>query len=353
MMLSMASLTRLWRILMLYSSMLLLASQAGAEDEVSAEEEQGRALAVEAMAHYKSGEYHEALEKFDEARAVYPSGQVLRMSGYTLMALGRWLEAADRLEEALDNQLKPLSPQDGDHANAQLRKVLEHIAVVTVTSTVAGATASIDDGEERMLPTTVRLDPGKHGFVVSAADRVDARVEQDLGAGERTTLTLDPELPNAEPRPLAATKPRPEPEPEDGDAFGWFPGQGPLGLVMAGAGIVAGGVALGLGIHGLDLRDAVQENIDAHQQNYDAECRDDSELCRYDITLINRDGERAADFQNAAMVTGIVALGLFAVGTTFFLMSDDSPLAPDDGGDELALACGPWMAPGLGCAGSF
>ncbi|HZO15846.1 MAG TPA: PEGA domain-containing protein [Polyangiaceae bacterium] len=328
--------------LLVAAVLLLVASGAQAQDDAEAK---GRELATEAMGHYKEGAYEQALEKFEAARKVYPSGQVLRLTGYTLMALGRWLQAADALEEALASKLKPLNADDAQHASDQLKKVMEHVAVVTVTSRVAGARVSIDEGAERPLPATVRVDPGNHNFVVSAAGHEDASATPELGAGERITLTLDPKRRPRRARPL----PQPEPEPveDEGGTFGWFPGQGVVGLVTAGVGLALGGVAIGTAIYGLTLRDAVQENIDAHNVEYDPQCRRYTELCRYDIELINRDGQRAADYQNVAMVTGIVGAALFASGLTLFLLSDDSPLAP-----EVSLACQLGVA-GAACAGAF
>jgi tRNA (guanosine-2'-O-)-methyltransferase len=256
------------------------------------------------------------------------------MTGYTMMALGRWLEAADVLEQSLETQLKPLEDDDAEHARSQLKKVLEHVAVVTVTSRVAGARVSIDSGPQREVPATVRLEPGEHSFVVTARGLEPASETQELGAGERTTLTLDPRkrgIKGPPPKP----KPGPRPEPEaSSTSYGWFPGQGVVGLVTAGVGIVAGGVALGTGIYGLTLRDSVDENIEAHKLQYDPQCTNHSELCRYDIELINRDGERAADYQNAAMVTGIVGVVLVAGGLTLFFMSDSD-------GMNLETACVP------------
>jgi tetratricopeptide (TPR) repeat protein len=326
----------------------LISLPAEAQPEI--DEENGRALATEAMAFYKEGSYEQALAKFREAREVYPSGQVLRMTGYTLMALGRWLEAADVLEAAIAAKLKPLESDDAEHAKMQLKEVLEHIAIVTVTSKVSGARVAIDDESPRKLPATVRLDPGGHNFVVSAPGHEDASASPELGAGERTTITLDPKKRVAK-RPRPASEPAPRTE-ESGTTFGWFPGQGIVGLVMAGVGVAAGGVALGVGIHGLSLRDSVQEQTDAHYALYGEQCTQQADLCRANIGILNAEGERAADYQNAAMVTGIVGVVLFAGGLTLFLMSDMSPLAPAPEDEQASFVCAPgWM--GAGCAGTF
>jgi hypothetical protein len=228
---------------------------------------------------------------------------------------------------------------------------------------VSDATVTIDGGNARSLPATVRLEPGEHSFVVSAADHEDAEATKTLAEGQQITLELDPTAIREDDgdRPPPPPKPVPKPDTSDqGDSgFGWFPGQGTVGLITAGAGLVAGGVAIGLGVYGIQLQSAVQENIDAHNTNYDANCNRNRDLCLNDITLINRDGQRAADHKNAALATGIVGVGLVAVGVTLFLLSDDSPLAPDDGSDRASIRCSPSMdartgtSYGVGCFGSF
>jgi hypothetical protein len=135
--------------------------------------------------------------------------------------------------------------------------------------------------------------------------------------------------------------------------FGWFPGQGITGAALAGVGLALGGVALGTGIYGITLSDSVDENIEAHNANYDAGCRQNTDLCLRDASLINRDGERAADYKNVAMITGIVGASLFTVGAVLFLFSDESPLAPtDEPATKAEVRCGAGLA-AVGCAGRF
>ena len=324
------------------------------------DEPQGKELASEAMAHYKKSEFEGALDKFNQARAIYPTGQVLRMTGYTLIALGRWLEAAQTLDEALNTDFKPLLPRDAEHAQDQLDIALSHLSVAEISSSVSGATLSVDDGPERPLPATVYLEPGNHRFVVTAPEHAPVEREQELTEGSRTRLELDPtELEPEEPAPQPKPKPKPKPvEPEEpSSAFGWFPGQGIAGLATASVGVVFTGVAIGTGIYGASLRSAVRNNISAHNQQYDASCAANTDSCLADIAIINRDGERAQTYQNVALGTGITGGALIAVGATLFLFSDMSPLAPADTGQGdraggLTLGCLPTLG-GAACQGSF
>jgi hypothetical protein len=323
-------------------------ARAQDEEEVSEDEEKGRELAREAMSHYKDAAYEQALELFNQARAIYPAAQVLRMTGYTLMALERWLEAADMLEQALASNFKPLLPKDAEDTQDNLANVLTHLAQVEVVSSVAGATVSIDGGDEHALPHKERLSPGPHRFEVRAPEHESVEKEIDLEAGQKEQLTLDPTRGDVvQPRPKPRPRPKPVEEPaSSGDLFGWFPYQGPIGLAVGGLGVVAGVVGIGLGAYGTSLRGAVEDNIAAHHQSYDASCARNRDLCLADISLINSDGARAQDYQTAGLALGITGAGLFAVGTTLFLFSDMSPLAPEDGADKRALRCVPVGAGG-------
>jgi hypothetical protein len=325
------------------------------------EEEEGRELAKEAMGFYKDSDFEQANASFEQARAVYPSGQVLRMSGYTLMALEKWLDAAEMLEKALAAEYKPLLPRDAEHAQDNLKEVMTHIVVVEVISGVAGAQLSIDDGDEVALPHKQRLEPGTYQLRVTAEDHRAVDKEISVSGGESVQYKLSPKPMVAEPDPEPVVKPTPKPEPDEPtDMFGWFPGQGFVGLGAAGVGLVMGIVGIGVGSYGTSLRGAVQDNINAHNTNYDVNCSTNRDLCLSDIELINRDGARAKDFQTAGLGLGITGAILFAAGTTLFLFSDMSPLAPaDDGADgkdkgvgDLQGSCDVSIG-GFGCAGTF
>ncbi|MEM1034184.1 MAG: hypothetical protein AAGN82_27850 [Myxococcota bacterium] len=295
--------------------------------------ERGRTLAGEAMRAYGDGDYPQALEQFSEAEEVYPSGQVLRMKGYTLVALERWVEAAAAIEAALESAYKPLPPDDAEDAEAQLAEVLTHVATVSLRADVDDATVRIDDASPQPLPLDVRLLAGVYRFVVQAPGYASEEAQRTLTPGE-TDLSFEL-TPLPAPSPVAApVPPPPRPDASEADArgsgFGWFPGQGTVGLLTAGIGVALGGVALGTGLHGIDLEDAVQSNIDFHNQAYGTNCERSPDLCRASRAIINRDGERAADLRNVGLVTGIVGASLFATGAVLFLLSDDSPFAPDD-----------------------
>ncbi len=353
--------------------MLLLASPATAQP-MSADQKAGRDLAREALKLFKADKYDEALNKFEEASKLYPTGQVLRMTGFTYLELKRWIEGANAIERALESEVgKPLSKRHIEEAKERLAEAKKHFATIIVKSNVDNAKASVDDGEEQDVPATFQLEPGTHTFVVTADERLPARQEEDLEGGQESSLTLDPKV---KPKPKEKPKPTPKPEPKDEGTPGWFPHQTAVGMAAIGLGVVASGVALGAGVYGITLNDAVQENIDIHAANYDPSCSANSALCRHDIALINQDGQRAQTYRNVGLITGIVGGGLVLVGTTFWLFAADGPLGGGDAkktdddnidkdkGDEdkTSFRCGPDLTTaadsaidgvGIGCFGSF
>ncbi|HHH11893.1 MAG TPA: PEGA domain-containing protein [Sorangium sp.] len=349
-------------------SVLMLCVSAGASAQPEGVDETlGRKLASEAMTFYKNGDYTAALEKFDEARAVYPAAQVLRLRGYTLLALERWLQAADALDEALESTYKPLLPRDQEHAQDNMKVVLSHLVVLKVSSKVVGATVSIDDGEAQPLPFEGRIAPGEYTLLVEADGYDSTTVHKSFEAGATPELTIDPKKVVAPPKPKPKPVVAPPVSEPDASPYGWFPHQGVVGLSVAGAGIVAAGVALAAGVYGTQLRASVQQNIDIHQQNYNAQCDTHTDLCLADIALINHDGERAHNMQQVGLYTGIGGGVLLAAGVTLWLFADDGPLADPTPADAATadekrarLSCAPalpvgaqpWQA-GMLCAGQF
>ena len=329
--------------------------------------DEGKKLAREAFGLYQKRKYSEALDKFTAAAKQFPSGQVLRMQGYTLLALERWIEAIKVMKKALAADVKPLQPVDAEDTEDQIKKAKSHIVIITIKSDVDGAVAAVNDDDERALPHTYMLAPGKVTFIVKAKGHDTLHREETYAAGKETSLTLNPK--KKAPKRKAKPKPKPKPKPEveeKSDLFsGWFPHQATIGLVTAGAGIVLAGVAMSTGLYGLSLRSAVQDNIDIHNGNYDAQCSQNRDLCLHDIALINSDAQRAKSYQDTGLVTGITAGALVAVGATLWIFAADGPFgSPPPGKDKAvgpSLGCAPNALPSaqgfrtiaIGCHGTF
>ena len=322
-----------------------------------------RQTAGEAFAAYKANEYEKALGLFDQARALYPSAQILRMAGYSELALERWEKAAASLEAALVSTLSPLDDTTKKDVQDQLAKALAHFGTVAVSSRVPDTTLKVDDGPARPLPIDkpIRLLEGKHRFLVSAPDHIDASQELKLEGGKLVELLLDPtEKAKPPPPPPKVVIVAPPPVRK-----GWIPHQKMVGYGLAGGGVVVGAVALILTIETLQLQGLVKDDVAAHQGFYGDRCaKGDPRLCSYDITVTNAEADRADSLRSAAIGLGIGAGVLAAAGVVLVVAAPKQPkpvaptepdatIPPSSAKASPTLACGLAGLGGVSCAGTF
>lgn len=141
-----------------------------------------------------SGEssYPEALEKFQQAYAIYPSPKILLNIGTTLRNLGRNAEAAEVYE-------RYLSRDDRDPGRvAELERILREIDAVvghiTIKASVAGSMVTIDGKELGVAPftRTLRVEPGAHKVVAEKAGMQAYVGSLSIKAGETQVAEADP-----------------------------------------------------------------------------------------------------------------------------------------------------------------
>src|SRR5262249_14470336 len=106
-----------------------------------------RQTALDGLTAYRSGEFAKALGLFEQARALYPSAQILRMTGYSHLALQHWEKAVEALEASLTSPVGALEEGDRKDVDAQLAKALTHFGQVNVITAVEGAVLSIDGAD--------------------------------------------------------------------------------------------------------------------------------------------------------------------------------------------------------------
>jgi len=318
-----------------------LASLPAAADDRA---DRGKELAVQGLKAYQGGDYQEALELFEEARTLYPTGQVLRMYGYTLLGLKRWVPAAEALEEALSTKLKPLPDDVRPEVQQNLDKALSHLGTVTIETNVQGATVIIDTGEEELLPVEDRrLLEGSHSLVGKAEGRKELVVEVDVTAKESQTIRLD----------FPVRKPEPEPEPEvDVD-----PTMRVLGLTFGAAGLLTAGIGAATLASGVSMEDWTEDRISSYNVLYRTGCSADQYAsCSYEAAAINQQAGRAETLQGVGVGLLIGGAALAATGVTLFLLAPSGSAGsaePSDSSDSATLGCGPYGWAGLGCQGAF
>ena len=318
--------------------------------------------AGEGLDAYRANDFARALSLFQQAKAVYPSAQVLRLEGYSLLALERWEEAAASMEAALESQVGPLQAPDRKDVNEQLARALVHLGTLNVASVVPGAKVSIDGREPVPLPLNkpVRLAEGKHTIVVSAPDHEDASEELSLEGGKAVDRTLDP-------KPIKKDEPPPPPPPvappPPPKKSGWFPMQRPIGFAMAGAGLAVGGAALATGLAAAHIRSNVASDVAIHTTNFGKNCdKGDYRLCVFDRAVINNYADRADMLRDTTVGLAIGAGVLAAGGVVLIIFAGDdkADAAPADNTGTAPpkaaggrVACGLFASPGLACSGTF
>jgi hypothetical protein len=317
-----------------------------------------RQTAMEGLTAYKESQFEKAVNLFEQAKAVYPSGQILRMLGYSLLGLERWEEALKAMEDSLETDVGPLTDKDKDDVREQMKKALAHFGTVNISSSVAGAELVVDGSQAYPLPLEkpLRLVEGKHTLVVKAKDHDDARHELDVRGGRNTDLALDPKSHEKEPPVEAKPEPTPEPPPPPKKDKDWLPHQKLIGFSAIGVGVLSGGAALTSFLMSSNLKGNVEDDVAAHNASFGANCdKGDYRLCVYDRALINDDADQADSLQTVSLATAIGAGAFIAGGVVLVVFSGD-----DDGADKgqasgpksAQAACGPFGA-GLLCSGTF
>ena len=198
--------------------MLALLLAAPATTEAQSPKERARVLFREANKLYSRGMYLDALQKYRDARALYPSFKIDLNIGATLDALGRRTEAAAFIERFLV-QSANAPAEIIDAARARLEELRKKLARVKVTSLVQGATLWVDGKAVGTTPfeLPVYLEPGLHAFKLERAGHEPVSRDLDLGAGEQATLDLTPRprvpAPSSQPAASRPVEPPPLPDP--------------------------------------------------------------------------------------------------------------------------------------------
>lgn len=186
---------------------LLFAPRLSAAAPKGDEKAQARALLVEGGGLLQSGEYAEALARFEKAFALVPSPKIQYNLGLAYMGLGRPADALQAFE------LFVASPTDASAANVALAKkyiaqLPKKVGVVELEGETAGAETSID-GRSYAAATRIFVNPGPHQItvdkpgqspflqkiVVAAGDRLLIAVRFDRGEAGRAAIAPPPPPP--------------------------------------------------------------------------------------------------------------------------------------------------------------
>ena len=189
--------------LCIIASLLMLGQGGPRRSWADSGKQQARVLFKEGNVLYKRGMFFDALKKFKQARALYPSAKIDLNIGSTLDALGQRAKAAAYLERVL--------LQKGSATVAmeqQVRRFLaaleQKVASVRLSCPEEGATVTLDGAVVGATPLAVRIfmEPGRHRLEVDKSSVGVFARQLNLIAGQHITV----DAPLAQ-RPAAATGP--------------------------------------------------------------------------------------------------------------------------------------------------
>jgi hypothetical protein len=272
---------------------------------------------VEAAA---AGRWAEAKQKFVEAGTIRASAKVFFSLAQTEEQLGEVASAEADYGRALESAKAAGESQvvlAADHARAALAPLVPHIRVLVTLRTASpaslardpngGAAATLDD-QPLSIGTSVAVDPGAHRVVVTAPGMDTVLTNVAIGKQQQldVPVRLEPAGGGVASAPTAETPTsRGAPQPEVSDV-GPTPAHTvpwrTIGLVVAGAGVVA------LGIGAYFAVDAKSDD----DQSYSQGCKVNA--CPSNAAATRRDALSAANASTVAFVVGgVVTAGGLAL----------------------------------------
>jgi tetratricopeptide (TPR) repeat protein len=312
-----------------------------------------RAKLVQGGEFLKSGQFEEALARFQEAYRLVPSPKIQYNFGLAYRGLGRKADALDAFERFL-NEAPDASKETRQNAARERSQLTAQITLLEVKVDLAGAEVFVDGRSYGVGRTTpIYLDPGPHQLMVEKAGEGPAYTERiNATAGQRITVMARLiRGPSTQPPPPREPAPR-EPLPRESTTEKVQPPRreppsppaepGPRWQPVAGW-AAAGGAAVALGFGVAELLSA---NSKFKDFNGRAECGE--------IYQQRGGPECSALFEDATSarqlsVVGFAAAGVLAATSVVFFV-----LTPERPHDSVSLACSP-SAGGLGfsCSGRF
>ena len=231
----------------LFVATLFAALLSGLVPRAEAQGDRFRELVTSGLDAYAAEDWSLARSLFEEAHAIRPTAEALRMMGNASFELGDYAAAVNYLDLALAFDLRPLSESAREETLRARDAAAEHVAILRVRifpehGTVALDGRTLSPGELASLV----LEPGTYHLSVRAEGYIDDERELELGLGEtRENIVL-----------LAVGATQPDPEEGDGEDEG---GISPWVWVGVVAGVVVAGAGVGLGVYyGTQEPDAFQ-----------------------------------------------------------------------------------------------
>jgi hypothetical protein len=209
--------------------LLSLLAQAQAQPTDLEGKARAQALLKEGSQYYQQGAFTAALQKFEQAYAVFPSPKLLFNIGKTDRELGRPVDAIDAFEKFLA-QATDATPEQQAEARGLVEELSGKIGKLLIDCTLAGAEISVDGKflGRAPLPDLVRVMPGNHQVTAVHPSAMPDVKNVTVAAGTVETVVMRPQatvgaapplpppaapMPSAAPVPLPLAAPEPLPAP--------------------------------------------------------------------------------------------------------------------------------------------
>lgn len=308
--------------------LLSLLAQAGTPAASPEARAKAQALLKEGAQYYQQGQFADALEKFEQAYAFFPSPKLFFNIGQASRDLGRPVDAVDAFEKFL-LQAADAAPELIAEAKRSVEELSPKIGKLLIDCTMSGAMISVDGKNVGQAPLVdmVRVTPGNHQVTATHPSVMPAVENVTVAAGTVQTIVLRPRLlaEVASPAPVAPTAPAPAPAPAlDVQATppagppaakpGWWLGRKWTWVAAGSAVVFAGGAA----IAGLAMRSKFDElKSKCGSSNPDAPACTSSDISSLDAR------------KNAAnALWGVTAAAVVTTGVLFFLEGRPVTVAP-------------------------
>jgi hypothetical protein len=229
--------------------LLALLAQAGQQPTTSDAKARAQVLLKEGAQHYQQGSFADALEKFEQAYAVFPSPKLFFNIGQASRELGRPVDAVDAFEKFLV-QATDASPELLAEAKRSVEELAPKIGKLLIDCPLSGAEVTVDGKTVGRIPLAdlIRVMPGKHQVTAMHPNATPAIENVIVAAGTVETVVMRPR-PLGEPTPAP---PAPTSMPSPGldlqaaqaspESPGWWLGR-KWTWVAAGSTVVFAGVA--------------------------------------------------------------------------------------------------------------
>jgi len=223
-----------------------------ADGESPAVKKSYRKAIKDGVAEYEARHFEEALSYFRKAHQVYPNARTYRGIGMASFELRDYVTAVRSLTAALDEQRKPLSPDQRKETQDLIERCRLFVAIYTLKISPPEAQATVDANPVELEPDgTLMLGLGVHTIEARLKGYRTRSLSVPVRGGEHKELQITLELAatatrqvqasSALPSNAGSAEPTSPPASKQISSTVWFAGGGVAAVATAGAGIYWGG----------------------------------------------------------------------------------------------------------------